>query len=1067
MISTTARSSVVDACRGNAMAYHYCDDAVERSLDATNILGTLIKQLLSKGPIPSDVEDKIQEYYEDGSRIPDVTEMASILDSVSRPLSRIFLVIDGLDECEKDQWIVLLPVIERLARRLPQTIKIFITSRENVEITAKLEGHHRISMSQDKVDKDIAGFVHHIVKHKLESGEMRIKTPTLETEVTRALVEGARGCFLWVRFQVAELCEAMTEKAIRETLQNLPRDIVEIYSRILRKIIRSTTTAENIAIIQRVLKWTACSRRPLHLDELTEAVAFSKTDTSWDGSKLPTDGLQLIQSCRGLVTLDNEDQSTRFAHYTVKQFLLSEALIDLSCAGFHSEFWKADMEVGEQCVAYLSFSDFETLLTKPKPSPTVAGTQVLGRITSQLPYGRGIARMTLGAWKLFQGDGHQRAVDIDLSRFANKLESPSDFMQNKYRLLNYTLDNWVWHTESFSSEKTDLWSKFKMLAANNNTLFKARLWKEVPDSKDFPYLSLFRWAARNGHVPLLRLLEDPPLGPSLSFYCERETARPNTSPIITASLNDHIDAVNVLAQYCAPDLQLKQDQRPLFAAIVRGHVAMVGLLLQCGADSNGRDGDDEPLLNRAAATGNDQIVHLLLHSVTSPADPEQKNRFGDTALSDAVRFGHVKVVRELLAASAQVNPGSASDATEPLMSAALHNHIEVTELLVLSGADVDFRKGPLNALQTAAGKGHVELAKMLMAAKADVNADIADAHGRTALQAAAGSGSVELVQILLAANADVNAKPARIAGETALHAAAAGGHLEVVRILLASQADINALTSLDGGGTALQAAAGHGHLEIVHELLAAGAEINSTESEPQAQTALQVAAAGGHTKVVEMLLAAGAEVNSDFVGDYAEKTPLQAAAAGGNLEILGLLIDANAEIDVRAAEHAGKTALQAASCNGHIEVVKKLLAAGANVNAEPARQTGRTALQGAAEFGHVQLVALLLEKGADVNAEPGERDGRTALQAAAGSGHDAMVSQLLQSGADVEGPLATHFGRTALQAAAERGHAEVVSCLIRKGANVSAPPAPFFGTTALDAARSGGHTSVLNLIKSI
>jgi ankyrin repeat protein len=127
------------------------------------------------------------------------------------------------------------------------------------------------------------------------------------------------------------------------------------------------------------------------------------------------------------------------------------------------------------------------------------------------------------------------------------------------------------------------------------------------------------------------------------------------------------------------------------------------------------------------------------------------------------------------------------------------------------------------ALQAASKGGHLEIVQLLLNHGADVNIRRGDSG--TALQAASAIGYLEIVQLLLNHGADDN-----IQGEyygTALQAASARGHLEIVQLLLNHGADINIQGR--GYGTALQAASVEGHLEIVRLLQ----RVNGKEEEEE------------------------------------------------------------------------------------------------------------------------------------------------------------------------------------------------------------------------------------------
>src|SRR5690606_11871876 len=93
--------------------------------------------------------------------------------------------------------------------------------------------------------------------------------------------------------------------------------------------------------------------------------------------------------------------------------------------------------------------------------------------------------------------------------------------------------------------------------------------------------------------------------------------------------------------------------RPLQMAIENGHVDLVRWLLESGADANGTDQSNEPLLFKAAELGDLASLDLLLaHGAVVDATDAV---YGQTALMVAVRNGQASAVQRLLAAGADVN----------------------------------------------------------------------------------------------------------------------------------------------------------------------------------------------------------------------------------------------------------------------------------------------------------------------------------------------------------------------------------------------------------------------------
>ncbi|KAJ7301960.1 ankyrin repeat domain-containing protein [Mycena albidolilacea] len=308
------------------------------------------------------------------------------------------------------------------------------------------------------------------------------------------------------------------------------------------------------------------------------------------------------------------------------------------------------------------------------------------------------------------------------------------------------------------------------------------------------------------------------------------------------------------------------------------------------------------------------------------------------------------------------------------------NLLQITGFLLDQGCDASTIK---SSLFTATYYGYLEMTNLLIKFGADVNAR--GGLYETALQAASAKGHEAVVQLLIDKGADVNAQGGY--DGSALQAASAEGHDAVVQLLIDKGADVNAQ---EGDGTALQVALDGANYTVVRLLIDKGADVNVQGG--YYGTVLQTASAHGNEAVVQLLIDKGADVNAQG-GHYG--TALQAASAHGNEAVVQLLIDKGADVNAQGEYYV--TALQAASACGQEGIVQLLINKGADVNAQ--RERDGTALQAASAKGHEAVVQLLIDKGADVNA-PGGRYG-TALQAAMMEGYDEIFQVLINNGAIV------------------------------------------------------------------
>ena len=153
--------------------------------------------------------------------------------------------------------------------------------------------------------------------------------------------------------------------------------------------------------------------------------------------------------------------------------------------------------------------------------------------------------------------------------------------------------------------------------------------------------------------------------------------------------------------------------------------------------------------------------------------------FGDE-IHNAARRGDLGTIKALLKDHPELVLSKENNGATALHWAALLDHKEVAELLLVNQAEVDARdSGGETPLLWAAYMGHKDLVELLLANQASVNAK--DRSGATPLHAAAQYGHTDVVALLLASKADVNA--ANHVGETPLHFAAAAGRGDVVALL--------------------------------------------------------------------------------------------------------------------------------------------------------------------------------------------------------------------------------------------------------------------------------------------
>ena len=505
--------------------------------------------------------------------------------------------------------------------------------------------------------------------------------------------------------------------------------------------------------------------------------------------------------------------------------------------------------------------------------------------------------------------------------------------------------------------------------------------------------------------------------PDAAYY----SAKNNWPNILSKLLHKGVD-VNV-------ETRRGRGQTLLYVACKEGHESVVSVLLNNGADPNKliRAHYLSLPLQIAVYSGNAMIVDILLKrgaKLNQPAGEPLLHTAcrGAAECEIACEVGETRsvehtlsTVRLLLQYGLDVNAIS-DDRETALYRACKTQQLQVAQILLEAGADVNLKSNGCYPLMAACEAGNLELINLLIKAGADVKCSESD--NGTCLHAlvnayssitrspkAADSVSkldiVNTIRSLLEGGVDVNARCLR--GETALYRASEAGHEYIVRSLLESGAETSSSTSR----CPLYAACERGY----------------TQSNPQMETTtnsdkypLLIACKGKFRGTAIMLLKHGADANVS----KDKWTPLKLASANGDVELVKQLLRHGA--DVNQMQNVSNTALHVAVIHycrslgneDFVNVVQTLLKNGAEINAR--NDGGETPLYMVGNLtdnkANLHIVQILLEHGSDPNMCP------------------TYVRWL---------PSWSHYDHVLplLSAAAYRGNNELVTLLIKFGARLN------------------------------
>jgi ankyrin repeat protein len=313
-------------------------------------------------------------------------------------------------------------------------------------------------------------------------------------------------------------------------------------------------------------------------------------------------------------------------------------------------------------------------------------------------------------------------------------------------------------------------------------------------------------------------------------------------------------------------------------------------------------------IHAAAEAGDIARVSEILAS--KPDRVSVKNEDGLTPIHLAARRGHMQVVELLLDHGADLEETDNRGFT-PLVYAASSGNLDLVRFLVDRGAAVDV-VAPMPQTREVDSRTNTET--ITRETQGITAADVAFQHE---LQ----RGESQMTRYLVSHGAVLDPNAPMLRGIGKLDFAVSSGNVDMVRLLIELGADVNAPTAYPL--SALFNASYKGHAEIVQLLLDAGADVNAPGY--QGMPPIAGAVARGHADVVKLLLDCGSEQN--FVDQRTGRNLLHLAVLSGNVEVVDPLILRDVAID--DTDDDGRTPLYYSARYGHRSVYDRLLEGGA------------------------------------------------------------------------------------------------------------------------------------------
>ncbi|KAF5536011.1 heterokaryon incompatibility protein het-E-1 [Fusarium napiforme] len=535
---------------------------------------------------------------------PSLHELGRVLQEVAATYSRVYIVLDALDECETTDG--------TLPNFIQQVLELQCATGTNILATSRY-----IPEIKEKFRKAVSLKIRAIfVQNK----------PELQEEIKTRILESVQGMFILAQLHLDSLVGKRSPKAVRTILKALPsssstsKAYDKAYGDAMKRIEDQLT--DQAILAKEALMWISCARRLLSPVELQHALGIEIDSTDFDEENL-SEIPDIVSACAGLVTVDEQSNTVRLAHFTTQEYF--ERTQD-------QWFPNAAQEITVKTLTYLSYDlivDQVRTARSPKPDITVQrAAENSDTVIDQSKYEKpgspspGLGRSKSQDWKI-KNEVTESDEDYDVKK-----------MLRDYPLCRYASCHWGYHARNVS-EMPDIVKNF----LSSETLVK----RCSIDALDSYNVSILEMACGLGHLSLAETLL-------------KKGANLRGTPITYAARRGQDAIVTYLFQYGAPlepgaleagfrhfkDSKISVDKVPMFQT-----------LLEHGADPNILIDETSRPLHHATSDKVEPLVRILLDHA---ADVNGRDKEGRTALHLAVDSEMESLVRLLVDRGAEVNP---------------------------------------------------------------------------------------------------------------------------------------------------------------------------------------------------------------------------------------------------------------------------------------------------------------------------------------------------------------------------------------------------------------------------
>ncbi|KAJ6094247.1 G-protein beta WD- 40 repeats containing protein [Penicillium canescens] len=340
------------------VAYFFCQNADNELNTLESILKGLILRLVNqqtelKVSLRRRWDTKNERFNEDVNLWRNLWNI--LLEMMDRSTaSKIYMIVDGLDECQDGGIADFLKLIVRNGLDRPAKIKWLLTSRplDSAE-RALLTGNDQVQVSLELNSNYVSEAVKSYIAYKVDELSRYHKYgQELKMEMKMELSAKAEGTFLWVSLACKRLESVHQDEALT-TIQDLPPGLYPFYDRILNQL--SEGDPDDVYNCMRLLKAMMLAYRPLKVEEVPSVTGLTNNDGAIEA---------LVNRCASFLRM--QESNIEFVHQSTRDYLAEEN--GQSILDSYEQFGHYEIVLG--CLSHLSERLKVNLLDLPRPNST-------------------------------------------------------------------------------------------------------------------------------------------------------------------------------------------------------------------------------------------------------------------------------------------------------------------------------------------------------------------------------------------------------------------------------------------------------------------------------------------------------------------------------------------------------------------------------------------------------------------------------------------------------------------------------------------------------------------------